>query len=306
MSDRASVLYDAPGPKAKVRNWIFNIVFATVVIAIAWWVLTTLSGKGELDSEKWSPFLTADVWTEFLLPGLWNTVKAALISVVLALPVGALLGVARLSDHSWVRWPAGVVVEFFRAIPVLIMMVFAYELFSLASQEYTFVDPADVPLFAVVTGLVLYNGSVLAEVFRAGILSVPRGQTEAAYALGLGKTQLMTQILLPQAITAMLPAIVSQLVVILKDTALGGQLIIGYAELLRTSGNVTANYHNNVATYAVVAVIYIVINFALTQLAGLLERKMRSRGRGKPGKGELTTLPPVDQLVGPPGAVAKA
>src|SRR4029078_3488231 len=114
--------------------------------------------------------------------------------LVSARALGAMLALARLSDHVWIRWPSAVVVEFFRAIPVLLLMVFAKALFVVAD-----IGPADTrPLLAVVTGLVLYNGAVLAEVFRAGVLSLPRGQTEASLAIGLRKGQYMRLILLPQ------------------------------------------------------------------------------------------------------------
>ena len=111
----------------------------------------------------------------------------------------------------------------------------------------------------MVIGLVLYNGSVLAEVVRAGILAVPKGQTEAALAIGLRKTQIMSIVLLPQALTSMLPAVVSQLVVIVKDTALGG-ILVGYVELRRAANTSASNYGNLLPTYVVVAVIYILIN----------------------------------------------
>jgi glutamate transport system permease protein len=197
--------------------------------------------------------------------------------MVIALPLGAVFGIARLSDHRWVRVPSAVVVEFFRAIPVLLLMLFANELYS----RYTNVTSEDRPLYAVVTGLVLYNASVLAEVVRAGILALPKGQTEAAYAIGLRKTQTMTSILLPQAVTAMLPAIVSQLVVIVKDTALGG-VMIGFNELLNARSTLAANYANVIPSFIVVAAIYIVLNFLLTSFAswleGYLRRSKRSTG----------------------------
>jgi glutamate transport system permease protein len=275
-----TVLYDHPGPKAKARNLIFSIIFGLLLVLAVWWVLAKLNSKNELTANKWEPFTTSNVWSNFLLPGLAATVKAALLSVVIALPIGAILAVGRLSDHRWVRWPSAIVVEFFRAIPVLILMVFASEFYF----QYTDVAADSRPLFAVVTALVLYNASVLAEIFRSGIRSLPNGQTEAAQAIGLRKTQMMVLILLPQALTAMLPAIVSQLVVVLKDTALGS-VFVGYAELLAKANNLTANFSNSVATYTVIAVLYISMNFILSLLASRLERWMRSRrggGRGLP------------------------
>ncbi|ANJ09840.1 amino acid ABC transporter permease [Streptomyces parvulus] len=268
----SSVLYDAQGPRAKRRNIVFTAVFIVALAAVLWWVIGTLNDKGQLEWALWKPFFSgSEAWTTYIWPGLENTLKAAALAVIIALPLGAVLGIARLSDHVWVRVPATVVVEFFRSIPVLVLMIFGLALFA----EYTNVSSDDRPLYAVVTGLVLYNASVLAEIVRAGILALPKGQSEAAMAIGLRKGQLMRTILLPQAVTTMLPAIVSQLVVILKDTALGGA-VLTFPELLASANTMSGYYGANViASFTVVAVIYIALNFLLTSFASWLERRLR-------------------------------
>lgn len=273
----SSVLYDAPGPRAKQRYRLYAILFLVALAATLWWVLAMMNSKNQLDWAKWSPYLaSSEAWTTYLLPGLMNTLKAAALAMLMALPIGALFGIARLSDHWWIAKPAGFLVEFFRAIPVLILMFFAneaYALFTDISRDYR-------PLYAVVTGLVIYNSSVLAEVVRAGILSLPKGQTEAALAVGMRKGQVMTNVLLPQAVTAMLPAIVSQLVVIVKDTALGGALL-GYAELLNQARPAASFYGANaIATLVVIAALFIAINLLLSWFANWLERKLRQRKKG--------------------------
>ncbi|MGW1531770.1 amino acid ABC transporter permease [Streptomyces aureus] len=282
-----SVLYDAPGPRARRRNVLLSVLFAVLLAALLWWVWRALDDKGQLKWALWQPFTTADAWNTYLLPGLWGTLKAAALSVVIALPLGAVLGIARLSDHRWVRVPVGAVVEFFRSIPVLLLMLFANELYAQSSN----IASEDRPLYAVVTGLVLYNASVLAEVVRAGVLALPKGQTEAAYAIGLRKGQTMTSILLPQSVTVMLPAIVSQLVVIVKDTALGG-VMISYAELLSARSTLAANYANVIQSFVVVAVIFIILNFTLTSFASWLEGRLR---RGKKTTGAV--LSPNDATI---------
>ncbi|AXE23298.1 amino acid ABC transporter permease [Streptomyces globosus] len=272
----SSVLYDAPGPKAKVRNWIYTAVFAVLVGLALWWILDRMAEKNQLDADKWLPFVTdSQIWTTFLLPGLVETLKAGLIAMVIALPLGALLGIGRLSDHAWVRVPVSTVVEFFRAIPVLMLMIFSSALYVLLGTVSSDLRP----LYAVVTGLVLYNASVIAEIVRAGILSLPRGQTDAAKAIGMRKGQMMVYVLVPQAVTAMLPALVSQLVVILKDTALGGA-VLGFADLMSMNRQISANYSNTIATMVVIALIYIAVNFALTGLASFLERRLRQSKKG--------------------------
>lgn len=284
----SSVLYDAQGPRAKRRNVVFTAVFVVVVLALLWWVYTTLDEKGQLDWAKWQMFFTSDEpWSTYIWPGLQNTLKAAALSMVIALPLGAVLGIARLSDHAWVRIPVAIVVEFFRSIPVLVLMIFGLALFA----EYTDVSSDDRPLYAVVTGLVLYNASVLAEIVRAGILALPKGQAEGAMAIGLRKGQSMRLILLPQAVTTMLPAIVSQLVVILKDTALGGA-VLTFPELLASANTMSGYYGANViASFTVVAVIYIALNFSLTTFASWLERRLR---RAKKSTGAVLSADDVE------------
>lgn len=287
-----SVLYDAQGPRARRRNLLYTFVFLLVLAALCWWIFKSLDDKGQLDWTKWKPFFSGtEAWTAYILPGLKNTLIAAALAMVIALPLGAVFGIARLSDHLWIRVPAAVTVEFFRAIPVLILMIFGLALYS----TYTGVSSDDRPLYAVVTGLVLYNASVLAEIVRAGILALPKGQTEAAQAIGLRKTQTMTSILLPQAVTAMLPAIVSQLVVIVKDTALGGA-VLTFSELLASANTMSSYYGANViASFTIVALIFVVINFSLTTFASRLERRLR---RGKKSTGAVVPPSAVADIAG--------
>ncbi|MBX9397701.1 amino acid ABC transporter permease [Streptomyces sp. TRM72054] len=285
-----SVLYDAPGPRAKRRNVILSVAFVVVLAAALWWLYRKLDEKNQLDWVKWEPFFTdSRVWTTYILPGLENTLIAAALAMVIALPLGAFFGIARLSDHWWVRWPSGAVVEFFRAIPVLILMLFA----NAAYAQFTDISSDDRPLYAVITGLVLYNASVLAEIVRAGILALPKGQSEAAMAVGLRKGQTMRYVLLPQSVTAMLPAIVSQLVVIVKDTALGGALL-NFPDLMAAVRPMSAFYGaNTIASFTVVAVIFILVNFALTSFASWLEARLR---RSKKSTGAVLGKDDVDDL----------
>jgi glutamate transport system permease protein len=270
---QASVLYDAPGPRARLRNNVLTLVFGVLLLLIAYAVWAKFDEKGQWAGKLWRPFLQADTWTELILPGLWNTLAAGAVAAVLALVFGAVFGIARLSDHRWIRLPAGVVVEFFRAIPLLMLIFFAQYGGSLAHLIVT-------EFTALVFGLTMYNGSVLAEIVRAGIGAVPRGQAEAGYAMGLRKNQVMRLILLPQAVTSMMPAIVGQLVVLLKDTALG--FVVAYADLLNAGARVVpANYFNLIPAVIVIAAVYIMINLALSYLATWLER--RSRRSKRPG-----------------------
>ncbi|MBF6217737.1 amino acid ABC transporter permease [Nocardia gipuzkoensis] len=275
MSAGASVLFDAPGPKAKLRNNIYSVLVLLVVVAGGWALYRGFAEKGQFTAEKWKPFLDAEVWSTYLLPGLRGTIVAALLSIVFALILGMIFGILRLSDHRIVRWVAGAIVEVARAIPVLILMIFLFAVYS----DYDLFKSDDLALAAVVTALTIYNGSVIAEIVRAGIRSLPKGQTEAAVALGMRKNQLMRLILLPQAITAMLPALISQMVVALKDSALGYQ--ITYVEIVRSGQQLGAAEQNTIPALIVIAIVMIALNSALTLVATRLERRLRARKRGK-------------------------
>jgi glutamate transport system permease protein len=258
-------------------------------------VLRKMSDAQQLHGSMWQPFLTGVVWREYLLPGIWGTFKAAALSVLFAGVFGLVFGIGRLSGRRWISWPSGVIVEFFRAVPVLIMMIFAFGVYS---QNAVFRSDIN-PLAAVVTGLTLYNGSVIAELVRAGVSNLPRGQVEAGLSIGLTRGQTLRSIELPQALAMMLPTLIGQLVVVVKDSALGYG--ITYLELLNWSKTLGSAYANTVPAYLFAALMFIVINVSLSRLAGLVERRLSRRGG---------TIPvPADPLLGAPtpiGAVAPA
>ncbi|MFI5733723.1 amino acid ABC transporter permease [Kribbella sp. NPDC051587] len=287
----SSVLFDAPGPKAKRLYLGVGVLSVVAILAALWFVIDRFNAKGQLTAAKWKPFLTGEIWTQYILPGLGGTLVAAGISIVFAMIVGVLLGVGRLSTSAWIRIPCSVIVEFFRAVPVLLMMLFTFALYAF----YEIFPPERYALAAVVTALTLYNGAVVAELVRSGVFALPKGQSEAGMAIGLTRSQSMRIILLPQAITAMLPAIVGQLVVVLKDTALG--YIITYEELLRKAEQI-GNYKSNlVPAFIVIGAIFILINYLLTVVAHRVEKVMRNRGRSAGGP---LTANPIDQ----PGGIA--
>ncbi|HEY2204527.1 MAG TPA: amino acid ABC transporter permease [Pseudonocardia sp.] len=283
-----AVLYDIPGPKARVRNSLYGVVGAVLVVGIIVYVVYRLGVTGQFSGRRWE-WLEYAAIQRLLLAALLNVLEAFAMGALLALLFGALFAACRLSDHAWISRPATVVVEFFRAVPLLVMIFIFY--YGLPPATGISVSP----YWAVVLGLLLYNGSVLAEIFRAGVVALPRGQSEAAYALGLRKTQVMTNVLLPQAVRSMLPTIVSQLVVLLKDTALG--FLIGYQELLfttRTLGSQGRFDFPIIPVAIVVAALYILMCLLLSWLASYLERRtrrVRATGAAPP--------PPLPDLVTP-------
>ncbi len=274
MSTRATVLYDAPGPRGNQINRLLTVATLVVTAAVLLWVGIRLNGNGQFEAEKWQPFFTGDMWTTYILPGLWGTLKAAVVSIILAIIVGTVLGLGRLSVVAPVRWLCTIIVEFFRAIPVLLLMIFAYQVFAI----YGLVPTKHLAFGAVVFGLTMYNGSVIAEILRSGIRALPAGQEEAAIALGLSRRQTMFKILLPQAVASMLPALISQMVIALKDSALG--YLIGYVEVVRSGLQAASWYKNYLAAMVVVAIIMIIVNYLLSRLAERMENQLRA-GRAR-------------------------
>ncbi len=273
-----SLLFDAPGPRARARHRLLTLVGFLLALGVLAAALWKLDQSGQLDGELWTRFVaSSDVWTQYLVPGIVRTLEAAAVSIVLALIFGLVFGMGRLSRVGPVRWFCGVVVEFFRAVPVLLMMYFAYGVY--AANNVFGVDFN--AFYGVVTGLTLYNGSVIAELVRSGVHQLPRGQAEAGLSLGLTRGQVLRSIELPQALTAMLPALVGQLVVILKDSALG--TAITYPELLQQGRDAGTAYAAVIPAYVVVALIFIVLNYGLTVLAGRVERRLNRRGRSAGG-----------------------
>ncbi|MFB8272833.1 MULTISPECIES: amino acid ABC transporter permease [unclassified Streptomyces] len=277
----SSVLYDAPGPKARVRNRVYTVVGSLAVLGLLAFTLYRMSAKGQLEPEVWNIFNNAGVRTS-IRDGVLTTLKVFAVAGVLSLVLGLLLAVARLSDHKTVRWAATGFIELFRAIPLLITIYALWFLFLTYKNDLGVVGD-NTAFWALVIGLTVYNGCVQAEVIRAGVNAVPRGQVEAAYALGLRKSQVMTMLLLPQAVRSMLPTMISQLVVTLKDTSLG--YIITYSELLfaaRTmASNIIVNGENPItAVVIVVGAIYVALCLALAGLATWIERRGRRAKTG--------------------------
>lgn len=271
----ATVLFDAPGPRARRRHTVYGVIGLIVVLALGAALVWALRAE-LLDPDKWAPFADPSTWIDYFLPGLLATVQAAALAVVLSGILGFLLALARMSHVRVLSWIATAFIEFFRSVPVLMMMLFtnAVLLFNgILSGEA-------LALTGVVTGLTLYNSSVIAELIRSGVTSLPKGQTEAGLAIGLTRQQTLTSILVPQAITAMLPALLSQLVVVLKDTALG--YIISYPELIRAAQNLDAVHGNLIASFLVVAIMFILINLGLTSLAGWVGAKVAGRTSERP------------------------
>jgi glutamate transport system permease protein len=268
----SSLLYDSPGPITRRRERLGSIVGGLVVLALAALAVRYAAGRGVFEADRWDVLFdppkrqtASAVWTSMIVKGLGATLRAAAVAAPLALAGGLLLALWRTTRRAWLRWPAVGVIELFRGLPVLLMMFVG--LLGLGWNAFG----------AVVFGLAVYNMAIIAEILRAGLVSLPTGQAEAAYAIGLSRTQTLFSILLPQAVRIMLPSLISQLVVLLKDSSLG--FIVGYAELLKSIQNNAQFFGNHyfIALFVVGAGTYLVVNVALSRVAVWIQRRTSRR-----------------------------
>ncbi|WP_166971595.1 amino acid ABC transporter permease [Brevibacterium atlanticum] len=264
MSAPTQVLFDEPGPKSRRNNVILSIVSALVLLAIAAFVIWKFADAGQLEADKWYPFTFAQIQM-VLLQGMIATLKVAVVASVLAMVVGIVFALLRLSNKKVISVPGTIVLEFFRGVPVLLLI---FAMFLMFGNDIG-------PFWSVVFGLTLYNGMVLAEIIRAGILAVPTGQREAAMAIGLRPGQVMSLVLMPQALRAMMPTIIAQIVVLLKDSALG--FIVTYQDLLYQVNLIGREYNNLLPTFIVGAVLFIIINMIVAAFARWLESRLQRK-----------------------------
>lgn len=288
----SSVLYDEPGPVARRRERIGSVIGAVLIVALLALAFRYADGRGLFGADRWDVLYdppknqsAEDVWRSMVIRGLGATLRAAVVAAPLALVLGLLLAMWRTTSIRWLRAPATAVIELFRGLPVLLMMLFG--LLGFGWDAFA----------SVVFGLTVYNMAIIAEILRAGLASLPKGQTEAAYAIGLSRWQTLLLVQLPQAVRTMLPSLIAQLVVLLKDSSLG--FIVGYPELLRAM-QTNAQYFGQkyyVALFLVGAGIYLVVNISLTRLAVWLQgRSIRTAGKA--------IADPTLPLVGGPGGAA--
>ncbi len=258
----ASVLFDAPGPKTRARHRLYTVISVIFLAAFLGLIGWQMQRKGQFAYALWEPFVTPKI-INLLLKAILQTLQAAVLAIIGAIVLGAILGVGKLSIHRALRWPSWLIVEFFRAVPLLLLII--------AIWYWSGTQPGTTAYMSLVGGLVLYNGAVFAEIFRAGINAVPKGQAEAAYAIGMGKSMVMRIVLIPQAVKIMLPALTSQAIVALKDTSLGYAVLA--PGLTYTGKQIFGTFRNTIQTAIVLALIYIVLNLILTWLANLAQKK---------------------------------
>jgi len=265
----SSVLTEDLGPRGRQRVQIANWISLVVVLAIAAFVIYRIAVTGNFAPELYEQFISLDEgWVQFVIAGLGNTIRAALIAMVFATAIGFFFALARIARNPVSRALARVYIDVFRSIPLLLLILFGF----FGIQQFVNISQ----LTGLVIGLTLYNSAVLAEIFRAGILSLSKGQSEAASSLGMTYWQSMQLVILPQAVRRMIPAIVAQLATLTKDTSLG--FVIGYEEALRRAGALAqAPPSNQLQAFVFAGILYFIVIFALARIARRLEVRSRRR-----------------------------
>lgn len=306
MSDQA-VLYDVPGPRAVRRQRIGTVLALLLIGGLVAIAGQRLASRGQFDAELWEPWINpgsddfAQVW-ELVGKGALATGIAAALSITLSLLVGVLLGVTRMMSGRLGSIPVVAFIELFRGLPVVITIVFVWRAMVELGIPVD-VLPGEDALWYLVIGLTLYNSVIVAEILRAGVASLPSGQGEAGRAVGMTEGQVMRSILLPQAFRTMLPALISQLVVVLKDTSLAAVIGLGYLELLRRGNQISQVLDNPIQSLFIVGLLFIVINYGLSRLAVYLERRLSTSSYSSPEPGTAAVTLDAQSRDGGPGGM---
>ncbi len=256
------VLFDEPGPRGRTTIRIATGVAAVLVALLVAGAVWQFAVHGQLAAYKWQFFTYTAIIRTLIVDGIGNTFLATAVAAVVAFPLGLVLALGRLSRRRALSRVSTGWIEFFRSMP-MILVVYA---FLLALPRFGLVLPV---FWMLVVPMILVSSATTAEVFRAGIRAVDRGQWEAAQSLGMGRRSVLTQVVLPQAFRIVLPNLLTQLVSLLKDSTLG--YVVSYGELMQQGKELVAYYHYMIQTYLVIAVIYVLINWLLSRLAGWLQ-----------------------------------
>jgi glutamate transport system permease protein len=265
-----NLLYEPPGPIARRRNRLISVLGTLVLLGFLYAVGHRLDASGQFDAQRWAIFLHPGT-VRFLLEGLLATLQAAVISTLLAFCVALPLALARLSSTFWIRTLAASYIGCFRAVPLLLLILFTVILLPSLGLNWS-------ALWFLIFGMVLHHSAMTAEVIRTGILSLGRGQREAALTLGMREYQAMIWVVLPQALKIMLPALISSILAIVQDTSLG--YIIPYEELLRRSQQISSFAPQSLLQSAfIVTVMYGFVSALLLALRRWIERRQAYSSR---------------------------
>lgn len=256
------ILFGAPSPQVQVVTRRVSRIAAALLLLLAGGIAYQFHSAGQLETRLWEFFAWPTTWA-FLARGLIGTLASAAMAAVIALALGLVLLLGRLAPSRLVRWPSIAVIEFLRGTPTLLLIYVCFLVLPSAGIKLSTYWMLTLPIS-------LSTAAVVAEVYRAGVLAVPRGQTDAARSLGMTEAQVFFCVVFPQALRYIVPALVAQLVIVVKDTTFG--YVVTYGELMQNAKVLIANYHSLVPVYLVVAVLYCLVNYAISMASKRLGR----------------------------------
>ncbi len=262
------VLYEAPGPKARKRIRAVTILTLTIFAVFAVLIIRQFYISGQLDARYWSFFTRLTTWT-FLGGGLLGTIEVAAAAGAMAFAAGLLLMLGRIGKNRVIKGISIALIEFSRGVPTLLFIYF----FFLVAPQLGFTLP---PFFKIAVPVAISAAGVVAEVLRSGVNAVPKGQTEAALSLGMGDLSIFFKIIFPQGFRYVLPALISEIVIVLKDTTFA--YVVNYADLMQNARVLISNYDALLSVYLVAAIIYILINYLINKISVAAARKMDIKG----------------------------
>lgn len=218
--------------------------------------------------EEWKPGL--------LLLGLWVTLKVSFLGILVGIVIGLFAGLARLSENPALKWSAVTYIELIRGSPLLVQIFIWYFVFGTLVNQLLVANgiPQVPPLWFGVASLATFAGAYIAEIVRAGVQSIHRGQVEAARSLGMTAPQCMRHVVLPQAIKRILPPLAGQFISLVKDSSLLG--LIAIRELTKATREIITVSLQPFEFWFVCAILYLVLTFALSMLLQWMERRMVS------------------------------
>ena len=258
------ILFGAPSPRVQTVTRVVSVIAAAALFLLTAGIVFRFHSAGQFDARLWNFFAWPTTWA-FLVQGLLGTLASAAMAAVIALTLGLVLLVGRLAHSRLVRWPSIAIIEFLRGTPTLLLIYVCFLVLPQAGLKLSTYWMLTLPVG-------LSTAAVVAEVYRAGVLAVPRGQTDAARSLGMSESQVFFFIVFPQAVRYIVPALVAQLVIVVKDTTFG--YVVTYGELMQNAKVLIANYHSLVPVYLVVAALYCLANYAISRASKRLGRPM--------------------------------
>lgn len=272
-------LYEAPGPKTRKRTAIATVISLCALAALAGAVIRQFYLTGQLDARYWSFFIRATTW-RFLGRGIAGTLEVALAAGVVTFVLGFLMMLGRISNSRILRGISTALIEFTRGVPTLLFIYF----FFLVVPQLGLKLPA---FWKIAAPVAISASGVVAEVLRSGVNAVPRGQTEAALSLGMSGRSVFLKVVFPQAIRYVIPALISEVVIVVKDTTFA--YVVNFPDLMQNAKVLISNYDALLSVYLVVAVIYIVINYLLNRASATAAR-YRNRSMIITQQGEETVI----------------